>query len=84
MKIGKKQWLMLQFFAEKDGVLPSEHILQNDALKKQRERLNQGLKEFFRTNEDAIVLNDDQSAYRCRFKIKPAWHSTIHHVKKRV
>ena len=83
MKIGKSQWTMLRLFAEKFGRLPSSEILQNDALKKQRERLNKGLKEYFRTFEDAIILSDDQSEYICRFKIKPSWHSTIHHVKKR-
>ena len=83
MKIGQKQWVLLRSFAEKFGKLPSGVILQNDALKKQRERLNRGLKEYFRTKEDAIVLSDDQSEYICRFKLKPSWHSTIHHVKKR-
>ena len=83
MKIGQKQWVLLRSFAEKFGRLPSAGILQNDALKKQRERLNRGLKEFFRTQEDAIVLSNDQSEYVCRFKLKPSWHSTIHHVKKR-
>lgn len=83
MKIGQKQWVLLRSFAEKFGKLPSAGILQNDALKKQLERLNRGLKEYFRTKEDAIVLSDDQSEYVCRFKLKPSWHSTIHHVKKR-
>ena len=83
MKIGKKQWYMLYAFAEKFGCLPSTEILQNDAMKKQRERLNSGLKDFFHTTEDAIVLSEDQSEYICRFKLKPSWHSTIHHTKKR-
>ena len=83
MKIGKSQWTMLRSFAEKFGRLPSSEILQNDALKKQRERLNKCLKAYFRTSEDAITLSDDQTEYVCRFKVKPSWHSTIHHVKKR-
>ncbi len=85
MQLGDAQWTLLQKFADGYGKCSLSYFTANEAMKKRLKRLNEHLMRFFHSPEPhsvkPIYLND--GIYECRFKLKPDWHSTKYHAKKR-
>lgn len=86
MRLGNTQWDLLREFSDGYGQYNLANITGNDAKKKQLERLIKNLMRFFnkRENDSVKPIYLDNGMYQCLFKLKPDWHSTNHHPKKRI
>lgn len=67
----KKQWDLLQNFAETGGLFTWSHRNAGNTMQKHRELLAARLKEFFRIDSDPFEYVEGEQGWRARFAIMP-------------
>ena len=64
------QWVLLQSFARREGLITWGDPEANDRIKQQKRQLSKKLRAFFGIEDDPIVWDQEEQGYRTRFIVR--------------